>query len=136
MRINPYLAFNGQCEAAMDFYAKCLGGAVAFKMRYGESPMAGQTPPELRDRIMHARLMVGDAVLMASDAPPDRYEAAKGITVTLSIDDADEAARVFRALADGGTVTMPFTETFWARGFGMLVDRFGIPWMINCEKPM
>jgi PhnB protein len=136
MRLNAYLGFNGECEAAIKFYEKALGGKVAFLLRYGESPMAEQTPPALRDRIAHARLAVGDSVLMMSDAPPDHYEAAKGITINISIDDLDQAKRAFDALADGGTVRMPFGKTFWAKGFGMLTDRFGIPWMVNCEEPM
>ena len=83
---------------------------------------------------MHARLSVGDNVLMGSDAPPDRYEPMKGFTVTLGIDDPHDAERVFHALSENGTVQMPIQETFWAVRFGMLVDRFGTPWMINCEK--
>jgi PhnB protein len=135
MRINPYLTFNGNCEAAFKFYERCLGGKIGFMMRNSESPMAAQTPPERRNQIMHARLMVGDQVLMGSDAPPDHYQPAKGFTVSLSVDEPAEADRIFGALSEQGTVTMPIQETFWARRFGMLTDRFGIPWMINCEKP-
>src|SRR5215469_18055178 len=103
-------------------------------MTYGGSPMEGQTPPEWRNKIMHARLMVGDEVLMGSDAPPGRYEGAKGISVTLGIEKPTDAERIFQALVQNGTVQMPIQETFWATRFGMLVDQFGIPWMINCEK--
>jgi PhnB protein len=78
--------------------------------------------------------MVGDKILMGSDAPPDRYKPMQGFSVTLGIDEPAEADRVFHALSEGGSVTMPIQETFWARRFGMLVDRFGTPWMINCEK--
>jgi PhnB protein len=134
MQLNPYLTFNGQCEAAFEFYAKVLGGKIEAMMTYGSSPMAEQTPPGWRNKIMHARLTVGDEMLMASDAPPDRYEAMKGIMVTLGIDDPSEAERVFHVLSENGTVQMPIQETFWARRFGMLVDQFGTPWMINCEK--
>jgi len=87
-----------------------------------------------RDKIMHARMLVGDEALMGSDAPPEHYEQTKGFSVSLSIDDPAQAEHVFNALAEKGTVKMPFQRTFWAVGFGMLVDRFGIPWMINCEK--
>ncbi|MGH7061151.1 MAG: VOC family protein [Stellaceae bacterium] len=135
MKLNPYLTFNGTCEAAFKFYETCLGGKIGFMMKNGQSPMADQTPPERRDQVMHARLMLGDQVLMGSDAPPDRYEPAKGFTVTLSVDEPAEADRVFNALSEEATVTMPIQETFWARRFGMLTDRFGVPWMINCEKP-
>jgi len=92
-------------------------------------------PPEWHDKIMHARLTVGDETLMGSDAPPGRYEAMKGFSVTLGIADPADAERIFQALAQGGTVRMPIQPTFWAQRFGMLVDRFGTPWMINCEQP-
>jgi PhnB protein len=134
MQVNPYLTFDGQCEAAFEFYAKVLGGKIETMMTYGSSPMAEQTPPGWRNKIMHARLTVGDKMLMASDAPPDRYEAMKGFMVTLGIGDPSEAERVFHVLSENGTVQMPIQETFWARRFGMLVDQFGTPWMINCEK--
>jgi len=134
MQLNPYLTFNGQCEAAFKFYERVLGGKIEAMMTFGSSPMAEQTSPEWRNKIMHARMTVGDQVLMASDAPPDRHEAMKGIMVTLGIDDPKEAERIFRALADKGTVRMPIQETFWAARFGMLTDQFGTPWMINCEQ--
>jgi len=134
MQLNPYLMFNGQCEEAFKFYEKVLGGKIVAMMTNAGSPMADQTPPEWRNKIMHARLTVGDQVLMASDAPPDRYQAMKGCSVTLGIDDPGDAERIFHALSENGTVQMPIQKTFWAARFGMLVDRFGIPWMINCEQ--
>jgi PhnB protein len=134
MQLNPYLMFNGQCEAAFKFYEKALGGKIVAMMTYAGSPMEEQTPPEWRNKVMHGRLTVGDEVLMGSDAPPGRYEAAKGFSVTLGIADPAEAERVFHALSANATVQMPLQETFWARRFGMLVDQFGTPWMINCEK--
>jgi len=135
MRLNPYLVFNGQCEAAFRFYEQCLGGKIAALMTYGDSPMAEQCGPQSRDRIMHARLQVGDTVLMGSDAPTDRFQPMQGMSVTLNVEQAAEAERVFHALAEGGNVIMPIGETFWAQRFGMMTDRFGTPWMINCEKP-
>ena len=134
MQLNPYLNFNGQCKAAFTFYAECLSGNIVAMMTYGETPMAAQTPPELHDKIIHARLIVGDKVLMGSDSPPDRHEEAKGFHVILGIDDPAEADRLFAALAKNGTIQMPIEETFWARRFGTLIDQFGTPWMINCEK--
>jgi PhnB protein len=134
MQLNPYLTFDGRCEAAFKFYEKVLGGKIEAIMTYGSSPMAEQTSPEWRNKVMHARMTVGDKMLMASDAPPDRYEAMKGIMVTLGIDEPGEAERIFHALSEKGTVQMPIQETFWARRFGMLVDQFGTPWMVNCEK--
>ena len=134
MELNPYLTFNGQCEAAFKFYEKVFGGKIEAMMTFGSSPMAEQTPPEWRNKIMHARMSVGGKTLMASDAPPDRYEAMKGIMVTLGIDDPGEAERIFRALSEKATIQMPIQKTFWAERFGMLVDKFGTPWMVNCEK--
>ncbi len=135
MQLNAYLTFNGQCEAAFRFYERCLGAKIEMMMTHGESPMANQMPPEWRSKVMHSRLVVGDNVLMGSDAPPDRYNAPKGFSVSLSVDDPAQAERIFHALQENGTVQMPLQETFWARRFGMLVDRFGVPWMINCERP-
>lgn len=134
MRLNPYLFFNGQCEAAFNFYKQCLGGSIVAMISNADSPMADQTPPELRDSIIHARLVLDDQVLMGADAPPEYFEQPQGFTVTLNIADPQEAERVFNALAEGATIRMPLGETFWAVRFGMLIDRFGIPWMINCEK--
>jgi PhnB protein len=135
MQLNPYLFFNGQCEAAFKFYEKVLGGKIEAMMAHEGTPAAEHVPAEWRDKIMHARLVVGDKILMASDAPPDRSDGAmRGFYVTLGIDSPTEAERIFHALAENGTVRMPIQETFWAARFGMLIDRFGTPWMINCEK--
>jgi PhnB protein len=134
MQLNAYLNFNGQCEAAFKFYAQCLGGKITAIFTHGGTPAAEHVPPEWHSKIMHARLEVDDAVLMGSDAPPDRYEEPKGIYVSLHIKDPAEAERIFSALAENGTVQMPIQETFWAVRFGMFVDQFGIPWMVNCEK--
>jgi PhnB protein len=134
MQLNPYLNFNGQCEAAFKFYERCLGGKIVFTMTYGESPMADKVPSDWRKKILHVRLMVGDQALMGADAPPEHYEKPQGFSVTIGIDDPADAERIFHALAEKGTVTMPIQKTFWALRFGMLVDQFGIPWMINCEE--
>jgi PhnB protein len=133
MQLNPYLVFNGQCEAAFKFYERCLGGKIEMMMTHGDSPMAEQVPPEWRNKVMHARLVLSDKVLMGSDAPPDRYEEPKSFSVSVGVDKAAEAERIFNALAQNGTVQMPLQKTFWAERFGMLVDQFGIPWMVNCE---
>jgi PhnB protein len=135
MQINPYLSFNGKCAEAFTFYAQVLGGENVMMMTYGESPMAAQTAPEDKDRIMHARLKAGDMVLMGADAPPQFYQPAQGMVVSVSVDAPAEADRIFKALSESGTVKMPIQETFWAQRFGMLIDRFGTPWMVNCEKP-
>src|SRR5258708_32888479 len=97
--------------------------------------MASQTPPDWRNKIMHARMSIGDVALMGSDAPPDRYQKPQGVMVSVGIDAPPEAERVFQALSEGGVVTMPIQETFWAQRFAMLTDRFASPWMGNCEQP-
>ncbi len=135
MQLNPYLTFDGQCEAAFKFYQKVLGGDIVAMIPHEGSPAAEHVPPEWRSKIMHARLAIGDRVLMGSDAPPDRREPMKGFSVTLGVDDPAEAERVFHALAEGGAVCMPIQKTFWAERFGMCTDRFGTPWMVNCEPP-
>ena len=132
MQLNPCLSFNGQCKAAFQFYQQCFGGNIQTMMTWGESPMADQVPSEWHDRIIHTTLIVGDGALLGSDAPPDRYEEPKGFSVTVQIDDPAEADRVFNALAENGTVQMPIQKTFWATRFGMCIDRFGTPWMVNC----
>ncbi|MBW4550960.1 MAG: VOC family protein [Aphanocapsa sp. GSE-SYN-MK-11-07L] len=135
MKLNPYLSFNDECEAAFKFYEQCLGGKIDSMMTYGDSPMAEQTPPEKLDKIMHVSLTVGDTVLMGSDAPPQMFEKPQGFSVSLVFTDPAEAERIFNALAENGTVQMPLQATFWAARFGMVVDRFGTPWMINCDLP-
>ena len=133
MRVNPYLFFNGQCETAFKFYAQVLGGKIEAMLPHRGTPAEQHVAPEWRDKIMHAKLVVGGDVLMASDAPPDRKQATGGYSVSLQVEEPAEAERIFNALKEGGTVRMPLEKTFWARSFGMLVDRFGTPWMINCE---
>ena len=134
MQVTPYLNFNGDCAAAFRFYEQTLGGTLEVLQTHGESPMAADTPPDWRDRILHARLAVDDTVLMGSDSPPEHYRPPAGFAVSLQLDRPEEAERVFAALAEDGTVQMPIGETFWASRFGMLVDRFGIPWMVNCDR--
>jgi len=134
MQLNPYLSFNGQCQAAFKFYQQCLGGNIQTMMTWGDSPMADQVPSGWRDKIIHATLIVGETALLGADAPPDRYETPRGFSVTIQINDPAEADRIFHALAENGTVQMPIQQTFWAAFFGMCVDRFGIPWMVNCGQ--
>jgi PhnB protein len=134
VQINPYLVFNGECEAAFKFYEQCFGGKIQAMFPFEGTPAGDQVPAEWRKKIMHTTLVVDGQVLMGSDAPPDRYERPKGISVSLNVKQPSEAERVFKALATDGQVTMPIQETFWAARFGMVTDRFGIPWMVNCEK--
>ena len=133
MQISPYLSFKGDCEAAFTFYAECLGGQLGEIFRYGGSPMADQAPAGWQDKVMHCSLTVGALVLMGADIAPDRYEEPKGVSFSIQTKDPAEAERIFNDLARAGRVEMPLEKTFWAERFGMLVDRFGIPWLINCE---
>jgi PhnB protein len=135
MQLDPHLTFNGQCEVAFKFYEKSLGGKITFMMTHAESPMAAQTPPAWRQKIMHATFKLGDRILMGVDAPPEHYQKPQGFAISIDVKDPAEAERVFKALAENGQVQMPLQETFWALRFGMLVDQFGIPWMVNCGKP-
>jgi PhnB protein len=134
MHLQPYLYFNGDCEAAFRFYERCLGGKIEAMLTHAGTPAEQQVPAEWRSKILHARLVVGDAVLLASDAPPGHYQKPQGFSVSIQISKSSQAEAIFHALADGGRVIMPFQETFWAARFGMLVDQFGTPWMINCDR--
>lgn len=133
MHLNPYLLFNGTCAEAFKFYEQTLGGKIEALMTYNGSPAAEHAPPEWGDKIMHATIVIGEQRLMGSDAPPGRYAQPQGISVSIGLNDRDKGERIFNALAEGGTTIMPFQKTFWAAGFGMCTDRFGIPWMVNCE---
>ncbi len=105
-------------------------------MPHEGTPAEKSVSAEWRKKIIHARMEVGGRLLMASDAPPERQHKTQGFSINLEFSDPAEAKRIFDELADRGTVQMPFGETFWAKGFGMLEDRFGIPWMVNCAKEM
>jgi PhnB protein len=134
MQLNSYLHFSGQCEEAFKFYEKCLGGKIDAVFPYEGTPGSEQMSPEWRRKIVHARMTVGDQVLMGMDAPPPRYLKPQGFNVNIAFKTAAEGKKIFEALAEKGQVVMPFGPTFWAEGFGMAVDRFGIPWMVNCGQ--
>jgi PhnB protein len=136
MQLNPYLVFNGQCEEAFKFYEKVLGGKITGLMTHGNSPMASQVAPEWRAKIMHAHMTVGDYVLMGSDAPPQHFQKPQGFSVSIVVKTAEEAERIFAALSEKASIVMPLQQTFWSPRFGMLTDRFGIPWMVNCDQPV
>ena len=134
MQLIPYLSFEGECEAAFKFYERYLGGKIEFIAPYESKPGEYDVPAEWGKRIMHATLRVGEQVLMGADALPNGYQKPQGFSLTLGLKDPAEAERIFQALAENGTVGMPLQETFWAFRFGVLTDRFGIPWTINCER--
>ena len=135
MRLNPYLLFNGQCEEAFQFYAKCLGGSIGAMLPFAGTPAEGSVPEQWRNKVMHARLDLGDQVLMGSDAMAGHYQQPASFSVALHYNDVKEAERVFSQLSEDGEITMPLEKTFWAARFGMFTDRYGIPWMVNCEQP-
>ncbi len=131
----PYLSFDGNCAEAMRFYERALGGKLEAVMTHRDTPYAAQMPPDQLDRVMHAYLALPDGgSLYAGDCMPGSpYTGINGVMVAITYDTVAEAERVFAALADGGKVTMPLGPTFWAKAFGMLVDRYGTPWGINGE---
>jgi PhnB protein len=135
MQLNTYLNFDGDCEAAFNYYSRHLGGKIVVLMKYADGPMAERTPPEARDKVMHARYEVDGFSLMGTDCTAEHpYRPINCAYVLVNLDDAAKAERVFTALADGGKVEMPLQETFWAHRYGVARDRFGVPWMVNCER--
>jgi PhnB protein len=133
MQMTPYLSFRGECEEAFRFYEQCLGARLGPIFRYGGSAMEDQVPADWQDKVMHGSLTVGGIVVMGGDVAPDRYEEPRGISLSLQIESTADAERIFAELAREGRIVMPLEQTFWAARFGVLVDRFGIPWLINCE---
>ncbi|MCA1922673.1 VOC family metalloprotein YjdN [Buttiauxella noackiae] len=145
MSVSPYIFFDGTCEEAIEFYKQAIGAELLFKMTFGEMPKdenqsaegcsSGFNWPD--DKIMHANVRIGDGEVMMSDGnmSADKVKHA-GYSLSLSSKDVSEGKRWFDNLSAGGDVTMPWSETFWAKGFGMLTDKYGIPWMVNVEKPM
>ena len=134
MTLNPYLAFDGKCREAFEFYEKTFGGRIVFMQKIGDSPMASSMPVDAHERVMHVTLHIGDQVLQGADAPPGQFSQPAGFCVALHFDDLIEGERVFSMLAQNGNVQMPFQPTFWAKGFGMLIDRFGTPWIVNAGQ--
>ena len=135
MKIVTSLSFRGECREAFEFYAKVLGGEIIAAMRYGDAPPEMPVGPEYSDWLMHCWLQVGDQALMGSDSPPEYAppldQLKNGFDVTLHTEDAAETRRWYDALVEGGQPTMPFSATFWSPGFGGLIDKFGVPWMVN-----
>ena len=128
--INPYVYYDGQCEAAFKFYEKELGAKIEVMMRYEQAPPEMPSSPEYKNKIMHGMISIDGAPIMASDAPPQHFQKPQGFSLSLSVNDPAEAERKFNALCKGGAVTMAWSKTFFAKGFGIGVDQFGIPWMV------
>ena len=134
MRVQPYLIFDGRCEEALNFYTSALGAKVESLMRFKDSPLpreADARPPGSDDKIMNASFKLGDSVVMASDGPCRGHPEFKGVSLSITLPDAAQANRIFAALAEGGEVLMPMTETFFAQRFGMVADRFGLSWLVR-----
>ena len=131
--LSASISFRGDCEEAFRFYEDVLGAKAGLIFRYADSPMADVVPDGWETKIMHGSVTIGGHVLEGADAPPGRYEEPKGFSLSLHVRGASEAERLFQLLANGGRVVYPIEKTFWSERFGMVIDRFGIPWMINCE---
>ncbi len=136
MKLSPYLMFNGQCREAFQFYERCLQGKILYMGTYAEAP-DGQAPLcGMPERIMHATLLFNDSTLMASDAPVDQAQPPSSTHLAVEAQSPEHAQTLFASLSEGAKITMPLTETFWAYRFGMLTDKFGVPWMVSAGKPM
>ena len=132
MQLNPYLVYNDNCEAALKFYEKALGAKIETLLRNEEAPADMASSPERKKKVMHASISIDGEMLLASDAPPELYREPRGFWVCLTFSDMTDAERKFKALSEGGNVKMPFGKTFFAKGFGMCQDQFGVPWIVNC----
>ncbi len=131
--VKPYIAFRGNCREAIDFYKQALGAEELFSQTYGESPMADMGSA---DAIMHATIKVGDThIMMCDDFHTENFKTGGNVSLAVGLNDVDRAKTIFESLSDGGNVTMPLDKTFWAEAFGMLTDKFGINWMVNCDTP-
>jgi PhnB protein len=135
MKMHTYLNYGGNCAEAFRFYEKHLGGKITMMMTHGEQQGLNSVPPELKNTILHARIDLGETMLMGSDMPPGRYQPMRSAYLSLNVDSNDEAERIHKVLSDGGEIFMPMQETFFAHRFSMLRDRFGTSWMILHERP-
>jgi PhnB protein len=131
--VNPYIAFKGNCRQAIDFYQAALNAEVLFTQTVGDSPMENMGPAT---NIMHCTIKVGNSTIMMCDDPrPEAPSSDGNISLAIGLNDPEQAKRIFDNLSEGGTVTMPLGKTYWAEAFGMLTDKFGVKWMVNCEAP-
>ncbi|NMM07765.1 VOC family protein [Polaromonas sp.] len=134
MKVQAYITFGGRCEEALEFYKKSIGAEVTSLMRWKESPDAAMKPPPgFEEKIMNAAFRIGETQLMADDGMGSKQTEIKGMSLVIEVADDAEAKRVFTALGEGGTVTMPLVKTFWTSSFGVLNDKFGVPWMVNVQ---
>lgn len=135
MDLSSYVSFKGDCEDAFRFYEEVLGATRGLVFRYADTPMVDAIPAGWDTKVMHGSIRIGDRLLEGADVPPASYEAPKGFSLSLNVATPEEAERIFAALAVGGRIQYPIEKTFWSERFGMTIDQFGIPWMVNCEVP-
>lgn len=135
MEANIHLTFKGQCEEAFNFYQDVFGGKITLMLSYGNSPDGVRTPPEWKDKIVHANLEIGNTEISGVDILPEDYQPPQGFFALLEVEGASQTKQIFEALSKDGTIKMPLQKTFWSAYFGVVVDRFGIPWEINCTQP-
>jgi PhnB protein len=135
MKLNTFLNFGGNCEAAFRFYEQHLGGKITMLMRRSEQPEQPVTWPSWENSIQYAYMDLGETQLMASDVPPERFQPMRSVYLSLTVEGADEAERIWALLSAGGQIFMPMEETFFATRFGQLRDKFGTSWMIVALKP-
>jgi PhnB protein len=136
VKLYTYLNYGGNCRQAFEFYVEHLGGRITMITTHGEQPESGKVPPEWKDAILHARIEIGDTVLLGADIPPERFQPMRSAYLSLMVDSIDEAERIYRLLSEGGEIFMPMAETFFAHRFAMLRDRFGTSWMLLHERSL
>jgi PhnB protein len=135
MNTVPYLQFSGNCEEAFKFYEKCLGGKITAMVKHAGTPAEEHVSAGWRDKIIHARMSVGNTELMGVDMTQEHYTVPTGFTISIQVKSPEEADRVFHALSEKGKVRMPLQQTFFSPRYGSFIDRFGVPWMVVCEQP-
>ena len=134
MKLYTYLNYGGKCRQAFEFYEKHLGGKITALTTHGEVPDASNVPPEWKNAVVHARIAIGETVVMGADIPPDRFQPMRSAYLSLLVTSIDEAERIYALLSEGGQIFMPMEETFFAHRFAMLRDRFGTSWMLLHER--
>jgi len=134
VKLYTYLNYGGNCRDAFEFYAQHLGGKITMLTTHGEQPGANNVPPEWRNAVLHARIELGDTTVLGADIPPDRFQPMRSAYLSLLVDSAADAERIYALLTDGGQIFMPMAETFFASRFAMLRDRFGTSWMLLHER--
>lgn len=135
MKLNTYLNYGGNCAEAFRFYEKHLGGKITMMMTHGENPAPSSIPPEWKDKVLHARIEIGGTDLLGADIPADRFQPMRSAYLTLTLDSVEEAERIYALLTEGGQIFMKMEETFFAKRFAMLRDRFGTSWMLLQSDP-